>query len=464
MIKDHTQSLPDNISTSKPCVNVSPYSTATITKSPKTPPAPTPDPIQQLINQVTSQNIEISKTALTSLDKMLMRSDMRSKFLEGGKVLSLFCAIIKQFDVLSESHDIDVTVGYKNIFNMCLNLYKYQEFTLILNEQIVRDLLSKLLYLLSMKGPENSTDTQLFGRCVNSLIMNVLEKSAHTPVTCALLAMLYDTVKCPQNSSNHYKELVMKCIWKIVKDFQEWGDELCYERVLAHIHRFLKEFDSKHWKKQPSDTPLRTCKTVLHTMVKIRSDKVLESLASPEFPKDSEMVIYIHKLLRHLNSEPRPESSKRKHRTPYDELSDIFQLIGQHENTDEGIQQLHRFKIKHPNIDIEPHISKTTKYFQDYIHRKLSAIEDNLKSCLVEPNGNSDSLKPITSMPIRKPESATASEADGFMKRLQILKMKASREETYSASNGECNGNNRLEEDSQDEDLPMLNTSRSPRK
>lgn len=33
-------------------------------------------------------------------------------------------------------------------------------------------------------------------------------------------------------------------------------------------------------------------------MVKIRSDKVLESLASPEFHKESEMVIYIHKLLR----------------------------------------------------------------------------------------------------------------------------------------------------------------------
>lgn len=64
-----------------------------------------------------------------------------------------------------------------------------------------------------------------------------------------------------------------------------------------------------------------------------------------------------------------------------------------------GIQQLHRFKIKHPNIDVEPHISKTTKYFQDYIHRKLSAIEDNLKSCLVEPNGNTlkkFKFKPVT--------------------------------------------------------------------
>jgi len=36
-------------------------------------------------------------------------------------------------------------------------------------------------------------------------------------------------------------------------------------------------------------------------MVKIRSDKVLESLATPEFPKDSEMVVYIHKLMRVRN-------------------------------------------------------------------------------------------------------------------------------------------------------------------
>lgn len=77
--------------------------------------------------------------------------------------------------------------------------------------------------------------------------------------------------------------------------------------------------------------------------------------------------------------------------------------------------------------------------------------------------GNNDGLKQITSIPMRKTESAAASEADGFMKRLQILKMKAS-EEVYGASIGECNGNNRPDEDTLDEDLPMLNTSRSPRK
>lgn len=48
---------------------------------------------------------------------------MRSKCLEGRNVLSLFYGIIKQLDnYLSGSHDIDVTVGYKNIFDLCLNV------------------------------------------------------------------------------------------------------------------------------------------------------------------------------------------------------------------------------------------------------------------------------------------------------------------------------------------------------
>lgn len=76
-----SRSMSDNMMSSKPCVNVSPsYSTATITKTPKTPPAPQIDAIQQLIIQVTSQNIEISKTALVNLDKMLLRPDVYKLF------------------------------------------------------------------------------------------------------------------------------------------------------------------------------------------------------------------------------------------------------------------------------------------------------------------------------------------------------------------------------------------------
>ncbi|XP_029345564.1 protein mini spindles isoform X2 [Acyrthosiphon pisum] len=417
IFQDKSQCLfPDGPSLSRPCLNVNPYSTATIIKC-KNPPAPI-DPITQLINQVTSINLEISKVALTKLDKMLTKPETRSKLLEDGKVLSLFHGIIRQFDVLSDCTD---TVGYKNIFHLCLNLCKYQEFMLILTEQIVHDLLLKLLYLLSTKELENRSDTKMFWQCVNSLIMKVLDLCAHTTVTCAILTILHDTVKNPQNSTAHFKELVMKCIWKITKDFEKWGDDLCYELVFERIHKFLEEIDLKYWNKQPCDIPMKTCKTVLYTMVKLRNDKVLESLANLKLPKDSIMVDYILKTLKQLNN--RSETNNGKHRTPHDGLTDIFKLIGQHEMMDEAVQQLYKFKIKHPDIDIEPYISKKTKYFQDCIHRRLLAIEDNFKSCPVKHSGICDNSKPLV---LQKLESAATSEADGFMKRLQTLKMKAS--------------------------------------
>lgn len=57
-------------------------------------------------------------------------------------------------------------------------------------------------------------------------------------------------------------------------------------------------FDSSYWKNQQTDIPLKTCKTVLYTMTKLHSDKVLKALENPEFPSDSEMVVYIHKLIK----------------------------------------------------------------------------------------------------------------------------------------------------------------------
>jgi len=56
----------------------------------------------------------------------------------------------------------------------------------------------------------------------------------------AILTILHETVKNPQNSTTHFKELVMKCIWKSIKDFERWGDDLCYELVLERIHKFLE--------------------------------------------------------------------------------------------------------------------------------------------------------------------------------------------------------------------------------
>ena len=51
-------------------------------------------------------------------------------------------------------------------------------------------------------------------------------------------------------------------------------NELNVDRILLDLHQFLKAFPSSVWRDLPSDTPLRTVKTILHSLAKILGQKV----------------------------------------------------------------------------------------------------------------------------------------------------------------------------------------------
>ena len=46
------------------------------------------------------------------------------------------------------------------------------------------------------------------------------------------------------------------------------------DKVIGELHKFFRAFPSHSWKKRTSDTPLRTIKTILHTMAKIQGEEV----------------------------------------------------------------------------------------------------------------------------------------------------------------------------------------------
>lgn len=56
-------------------------------------------------------------------------------------------------------------------------------------------------------------------------------------------------------------------------------------------------------------------------------------------------------------------------------LADIFGKIGEKETTKEGLTMLYDFRLQHPETDIEPYLSKSSKYFQEYIEKGLKEIE-----------------------------------------------------------------------------------------
>ncbi|ENN73045.1 hypothetical protein YQE_10316, partial [Dendroctonus ponderosae] len=62
-------------------------------------------------------------------------------------------------------------------------------------------------------------------------------------------------------------------------------------------------------------------------------------------------------------------------RANHNMLTDIFQKIGNKENTKDGLNLLYDFIQQHPEADIEPFLSKSSKFFQEYIQTGLKEID-----------------------------------------------------------------------------------------
>ena len=67
----------------------------------------------------------------------------------------------------------------------------------------------------------------------------------------------------------------LQCIWKMVKMLPEIINDVAVDQVLLECHYLLQAFPSNTWANRPSDTPLRTIKTVIHTLAQLRGAKVM---------------------------------------------------------------------------------------------------------------------------------------------------------------------------------------------
>lgn len=93
-------------------------------------------------------------------------------------------------------------------------------------------------------------------------------------------------------------ELVMKCLWRVIKQMPSWGEEIDYDLILLEVHNFLKEFPSTWWRNKPADTAVRTMKTILHSSVKIKGGSIMLHLGQISNTSESEVETYIIKLLK----------------------------------------------------------------------------------------------------------------------------------------------------------------------
>ena len=85
----------------------------------------------------------------------------------------------------------------------------------------------------------------------------------------------------------------MKCIWKVIRGLPSWLESMDVSLLLADLHSFLESYPGGYWKQQSDDTPMRTVKTEIRTLVKCQGEGILSCLGRIQDPQTSELVPYI---------------------------------------------------------------------------------------------------------------------------------------------------------------------------
>jgi cytoskeleton-associated protein 5 len=163
----------------------------------------------------------------------------------------------------------------KGLFTVILDLFEY-ELGKTCHVKTLKDVLYNLLSVMIDSKISNLPDGDQLIKAINMVTLRVLELSEQTSSYCALVKLLTDS--CGNDVlSTKFMELVMKCIWRQIRRLstaEDYAEQLDTSKVLGEIHQFLKLYPSNSWSGRVSDLPLRTIKTLLYHLARVKKISV----------------------------------------------------------------------------------------------------------------------------------------------------------------------------------------------
>ncbi|XP_070686907.1 cytoskeleton-associated protein 5 [Pempheris klunzingeri] len=347
--------------------------------------------INFVISQVASGDINTSIQALAQIDEVLRQEDKAEVM--SGHIDQFLIATFMQLRLIYSTHMADDRLDKRDIIKLysciignMLSLFSMESLAREASMGVLKDLMHGLITLMLDGRVEDIEDGQQLIRSVNLLVIRVLEKSDQTNMISALLVLLQDSLITTAGPPM-FSELVMKCLWRMIRFLPETIDNINLDRILLDVHNFMKVFPKEKLKQLKSDVPHRTLKTLLHTLCKLTGAKILDHLSMIENRNESELEAHLRRVVKHsgnlsglksdhgnektgLRTEDRMSKAKVS-----DILSEIFKKIGSKENTKEGLTELYEYKQKYSDADLEPFLKNTSQFFQSYVERGLRMIE-----------------------------------------------------------------------------------------
>uniref|UniRef100_A0A8C7D0G5 Cytoskeleton associated protein 5 n=1 Tax=Oncorhynchus kisutch TaxID=8019 RepID=A0A8C7D0G5_ONCKI len=344
--------------------------------------------INFVISQVASGDINTSIQALAQIDEVLRQEDKAEAM--SGHIDQFLIATFMQLRLIYNTHMADDRLDKKDIFKLysciignMLSLFSMESLAREASMGVLKDLMHGLITLMLDARVEDIEDGQQLIRSVNLLVVRVLEKSDQTNILSALLVLLQDSLTT-SSGSPMFAELVMKCLWRMIRFLPETINSINLDRILLDVHNFMKVFPKEKLKQLKSDVPHRTLKTLLHTLCKLTGAKILDHMSMIENRNESELEAHLRRVVKHSGNFSGMKSDRGTEKGQDDRmskakvsdiLSEIFKKIGSKENTKEGLTELYEYKQKYSDADLEPFLRNTSQFFQSYVERGLRMIE-----------------------------------------------------------------------------------------
>ncbi|XP_039921943.1 cytoskeleton-associated protein 5 isoform X5 [Hirundo rustica] len=346
--------------------------------------------INFVISQVASGDINTSIQALTQIDEVLKQEDKAEAM--SGHIDQFLIATFMQLRLIYNTHMADEKLDkdeivrlYSCIIGSMITLFQIESLAREASTGVLKDLMHGLITLMLDSRVEDLEEGEQVIRSVNLLVVKVLEKSDQTNILSALLVLLQDSLLATA-SSPKFSELVMKCLWRMVRLLPETINSINLDRILLDIHIFMKVFPKEKLKQCKSEFPIRTLKTLLHTLCKLKGPKILDHLTMIDNKNESELEAHLCRVMKHaMDQTGKADKDTEKGASRIEEkaskakvndiLAEIFKKIGSKENTKEGLAELYEYKKKYSDADIEPFLKNSSQFFQSYVERGLRLIE-----------------------------------------------------------------------------------------
>ncbi|NXF03510.1 CKAP5 protein, partial [Smithornis capensis] len=404
--------------------------------------------INFVISQVASGDINTSIQALTQIDEVLKQEDKAEAM--SGHIDQFLIATFMQLRLIYNTHMADEKLDkeeivrlYSCIIGSMITLFQIESLAREASTGVLKDLMHGLITLMLDSRIEDLEEGEQVIRSVNLLVVKVLEKSDQTNILSALLVLLQDSLLATANSPK-FSELVMKCLWRMVRLLPETINSINLDRILLDIHIFMKVFPKEKLKQCKSDFPIRTLKTLLHTLCKLKGPKILDHLTMIDNKNESELEAHLCRVMKHaMDQSGKADKDTEKGASRIEEkaskakvndiLAEIFKKIGSKENTKEGLAELYEYKKKYSDADIEPFLKNSSQFFQSYVERGLRLIETERegKGRIAASTGISSQMEgtcvPVSTHTVSSSIGNTNGEEVGpsvYLERLKILRQR----------------------------------------